>query len=421
VARVNRAQQDMKILAVAPHVPYEGIPHAGGSYLLRHLQELTRLGSRVALIAPGTPEQLLNVSLAPEWLDLIMGPNTVADRTEMRWLLDAAYRRAMNSPPAPSAESLRSILRSGFVKRARAADLVELHWAEYARFASVLRRANVETPICVVEHDVDLEAAVRRVHATGYRRILGLLTAPIARRHERRGLMDADLIAVFTGADEQVVRRAGIQTSVQLIDPWLEEPTGPKPSRQPGSVLFTGALWRRENEDGLIWFLEEVWPQVRATLQQAKLNLVGASPSERLKAAAHGTSGVDVIGDVPSLLPYYRSASAFVAPLFVPGGLKFKVPQAMLCGLPVIATTIAVEGVADFAPAGVLWTVTNDPQEMAAGVVEALKNEVEALEVGRNAARWVGEHYSFPRSVLRLLEVYERLVEESNSSSQHAA
>jgi glycosyltransferase involved in cell wall biosynthesis len=405
----------MKILAVAPHVPYEGIPHAGGSYLLRHLREMTRLGSRVALITPGTPEQLLKVPLAPEWLDLIVGPNTVADRSQMRWLLDAGYRRAMNSPPAPSAENLRSILGAGLVERARDADVVELHWAEYARFASVLRRAGVDTPVCVVEHDVDLEAGVRRVRATGYRRMLGLMTAPIARRHERRGLIDASVIAVFTRADGQIIRRAGVDTPLQLIDPWLEEPTGPESSRKPGSVLFTGALWRTENEDGLVWFLEQVWPQVRAALQKATLMLVGASPSERLKAAARGTSGVEVICDVPSLLPYYGSASAFVAPLFVPGGLKFKVPQAMLCGLPVIATTIAVEGVADFAPAGVLWTVTDDPKEMAAGVAEALENEVAALEVGRNAARWAREHYSFPRSVARLLEVYERLVQESNS------
>jgi glycosyltransferase involved in cell wall biosynthesis len=405
----------VKILAAAPYVPYEGIPHAGGSYLLRHLQELIRLGSSVTLIAPGTPEQLLNVPLAPDWLDLVIEPNVVVDRSRMRWVRDAIYRRAMNSPPAPSAENLRSILAAGFVERAREADIVELHWAEYARFASVLRRAKVKTPVCVVEHDVDLEAAVRRVRATGYRRALGLLTAPIARRHERRGLIHASIIVVFTRADQQVVRRAGVKTPVQLIDPWLEEPLGQE-SRKPGRVLFTGALWRRENEDGLIWFLEQVWLQVCAATEDATLILVGASPSERLKAAARAISGVEVVADVPSLLPYYQSASAFVAPLFVPGGLKFKVPQAMLCGLPVIATTIAVEGVAEVAPAGTLWAVTDDPQEMAAGVAAALKNEAAASEVGRNAAAWAREHYSFARSVARLLDVYESLVQESNSS-----
>ena len=55
-------------------------------------------------------------------------------------------------------------------------------------------------------------------------------------------------------------------------------------------------------------------------------------------------SQASMSGEVPELLPYYESASVFVAPLFVRGGLKFKVPQAMLCGLPVVATHVA-EGI----------------------------------------------------------------------------
>ena len=195
-------------------------------------------------------------------------------------------------------------------------------------------------------------------------------------------------MCVFKRADEQALRRAGIQTPVQLIDPWLDEPRGPEPTRRARSVLFAGALWRRENEDGLVWFLERVWPPVRAAGPEATLLIVGALPGDRLKAAAARSQGVNVIGDAPDLLPYYRSASLFVAPLFVKGGLKFKVPQAMLCGLPVIATTVAAEGVADEAPPSALWMVTNDPHEMADGIVSAWTNEAAATEVGRTAARW---------------------------------
>jgi glycosyltransferase involved in cell wall biosynthesis len=397
----------MKILVVAPYVPYEGIPHAGGSYLLHHLSQLTRLGSCVTLIVPGTPEQLVNARLAPDWLNLVSGPPVLEGRGWMRRMQDAAYRRAMN-PPAPSAETLRSVVRAGLVERAREADIVELHWAEYARFASVLRRADVNTPICIVEHDVDLQAAVERVknNTRGYRRLLGLLTTPLARRQEHRGLVDADVVCVFTQADEQTLRRAGIHTAVQLIDPWLDEPRGPGPTRRARSVLFAGALWRRENEDGLVWFLERVWPQVRAAVPEATLLIVGASPGDRLKAAAARTQAVDVIEDVPDLLPYYRSASLFVAPLFVKGGLKFKVPQAMLCGLPVIATTVAAEGVAELAPADAFWRVTNDPAEMTISLIGALTNEAAASRVGEIAAQWCRENYSFPRSIASLQQAY---------------
>jgi hypothetical protein len=171
----------VRILAVAPYVPYEGILHAGGSYLLHHFEEMTRLDNQVTLVVPGTPAQLGNVRLAPKWLDVVTGTPVVDGRTPTRRMLDAAYRRAMNCPPSPTVESLRSVRRAGLTELASEADIVEL--PEYARFASVLRRAHVRTPISIVEHDVELETARQRVrdHASGYRRWLGTLTAPLVR------------------------------------------------------------------------------------------------------------------------------------------------------------------------------------------------------------------------------------------------
>jgi glycosyltransferase involved in cell wall biosynthesis len=403
----------VRILVVAPYLPYEGIMHAGGLYLLRHVQALTARADQVSLIVPGIPEQLVNVPFAPEWLDLVVGPHVLDGRSAIRVLRDAAYRRSMNSPPAPSAESLRSVLAAGLVQRAADADIVELHWAEYARFASVLRRAGVRTPIAVVEHDVDLKAAGQRIrtYATGYRRALSRMTAPLAARRERRGLEDSDLVFVFKEADEQLLREGGITTPVQVLAPWLDEPGVIDTQRRGQSVLFTGALWRRENEDGVLWFMANVWPQVRAAVPGATFELVGAEPSEKLTAAADDTEGVALIGEVPDLRPYYERASLFVAPLFVPGGLKFKVPQAMVCGLPVVATNVAAEGVVDAAPPGVLWAVTDDPTEMAAHLVAGLQHPERAAEVGAAAAAWSRDFYSFERSMDRVVEMYGRLTD----------
>jgi glycosyltransferase involved in cell wall biosynthesis len=317
----------------------------------------------------------------------------------------------MTAPPAPTAESLRSVLRAGLVARAAAADVVELHWAEYARFARVLRRAGVRTPVCVVEHDVDLEAGGQRLatHATGYRRWLGRVGAPLARELERRGLAEADLVAVFKPADEDVIRRAGISTPIQVIDPWLDPPGDPEEPRTPGVVLFAGALWRRENEDALVWFLQQVWPIVTRSRPDARLQLVGAGATPRLQVATQAAPAVELVGEVPDLVPFYRRASVFVAPLLVRGGLKFKVPQAMLCGLPVVATSVAVEGVVEVAPSDTLWCIADEADAMARGLAAALANPVAAAGVGQAAARWSAGFYSFARSVDRLEEAYRRL------------
>ena len=401
----------MRVLAVAPYVPYQGIPHAGGEYLLRHLRALARDGP-VTLLVPGSDDAVVDRHRAPEWLELVVSPLRVEERSLPRRLADAAYRRLRAAPPMPTAESLRAVRAGGLVERARSADLVELHWPEYARFATELRRAEVATPVSVVEHDVTVRGNVSRYATllTGYRRVLGIATSPLSSRLELAGLRAADLVLVFKDSDRQLLHRLGLRTPVRVLDPWLEVPEGPAPPRRAGEVLFTGALWRTENDVGARWLLEQVWPAVRAAVPSASLTIAGSGPRPEVRALAAQVPGVEVTGAVDSLLPCYRRASVFAAPLFTGGGLKFKVAQAMLCGLPVVATTTAVEGIAEHAPPGALWGVTDDPQEFAGHLVRALQAQAGAAEAGAAAARWAGEHWSFGRSMGGVLADYQALV-----------
>jgi glycosyltransferase involved in cell wall biosynthesis len=405
----------MRILSVAPYVPYERVPHAGGLYLLRHLQALSR-EHEVTLLAPESDEWNAHRDRVPEWLDLVVAPLQQDRRTFRRRLLDAAYRRSMASPPGPSPESLRAIRREGLVARAAQADLVELHWPEYARLAGELRAAGVRTPVCIVEHDVDLEAAARRLrqHAVGYRRWSGLLTAPLLRRWERNGLLTADLVLVFKREDEQLLRRLGVSTEVMVIDPWLDPPLPAEPATPP-QVLFAGAMWRRENSDGAAWLLREVWPTVLQQVPDAELVVAGAGPSDEVTALAAAAHGVQVTGEVPDLLPYYARASMFVAPMFVGGGLKFKVAQAMLCGLPAVVTENAGEGIVGRAPAAALWAVTDDPQRTAEALVAGLREPDAARRTGEAAAAWAKEQWSFARSLDQLSRRYLELARRTTT------
>jgi glycosyltransferase involved in cell wall biosynthesis len=119
---------------------------------------------------------------------------------------------------------------------------------------------------------------------------------------------------------------------------------------------------------------------------------------------------VTVTGELPRLEECYLEAAVFVAPLFVGGGLKFKVPQAMLHGLPVIATTVAAEGVVEEAPDGTFWAVTDDPRAMAHAVVSALQRPGAAAELGGRAAAWVRSRYGFRASTEQLLATYAELI-----------
>ena len=97
------------------------------------------------------------------------------------------------------------------------------------------------------------------------------------------------------------------------------------------NLLFVGAMSRDHNRDGIAWFLDNVWDQVLRQQPEARLYIVGSDPSEALRARC-GWYDVFVTGFVDDLAVWYRSATVFVSPLLVAGGLLQKVVDAMADG-----------------------------------------------------------------------------------------
>lgn len=106
-------------------------------------------------------------------------------------------------------------------------------------------------------------------------------------------------------------------------------------------VCFIGNMGYAPNEEGALWFLNNVWPLVRAQVPSALFAAVGGSPREKLKKYHDGQSIV-VTSWVPEVTPYFTQATVSVAPLRVASGMQNKVAQALSLGVPVVATPQAV-------------------------------------------------------------------------------
>lgn len=111
-------------------------------------------------------------------------------------------------------------------------------------------------------------------------------------------------------------------------------------------LLFVGALHPdTPNEDGLLWFVEEVLPQLRERLPALpRLRVVGECRSNRVAALA-GTH-LEVLGAQADLAPHYDQARVFIAPARFAGGVPLKVIEAAAHGIPVVASSLLVEQLA---------------------------------------------------------------------------
>lgn len=118
---------------------------------------------------------------------------------------------------------------------------------------------------------------------------------------------------------------------------WPRQPT-PSPS-----ILFCGALDYSPNIDAIDWFAEQVWPQLRSALPDLSWQIVGKSSGAHAQRWA-SLEGVELIGEVEDVRPYYQSAWLQVVPLRIGGGTRLKIVESLGMCCPVVSTTLGAQG-----------------------------------------------------------------------------
>jgi len=176
---------------------------------------------------------------------------------------------------------------------------------------------------------------------------------------------------------------------------------------QPSNLVFVGAMDWDPNEDGILWYLRDVYPRIRQAVPNASLSVVGRNPSAQLRAVAAREPSVKVTGWVPDVRPHLARAEVVVVPLRVGGGTRIKIPEAMAMGKPVVATPVGAEGL-PFCD-GREIRIAEQPEQFAQAVVELLGNPSLRNSVGTLARRQVASQYSWDAVVDRLEEILEQV------------
>lgn len=112
-----------------------------------------------------------------------------------------------------------------------------------------------------------------------------------------------------------------------------------------GCVLFVGSLFMPNNREGLEWYLSQVHPTL-FDIQGYHLVIAGNTSGINVSNLTKGLNKVTLVPDpsVAQLDDLYRQATVFIAPMFRGAGVKMKVVNAIASGLPVVATSVSVEG-----------------------------------------------------------------------------
>jgi sugar transferase (PEP-CTERM/EpsH1 system associated) len=242
-------------------------------------------------------------------------------------------------------------------------------------------------------------------------------------RREARTLFDLERKAVATFAATLLVSPFEVKTFADLapelrarvhclpngvdleyFSPVIAHPNPFGTSELP--IVMTGTMSYRPNDEGAIWFAENVLPIIRAALPNARFYAVGAKPTAKLKAL--GGLGVVVTGAVNDVRPYLAHASTVVAPILISRGVQNKVLEGMAMQKPVVATPQAIRAL-DVVPGLDLWSET-EPRRFARAVIEAVQG-ADRMRIAANGRLHVERNYDWARNLAtldRLLEISPR-------------
>lgn len=166
------------------------------------------------------------------------------------------------------------------------------------------------------------------------------------------------------------------------------------------SIIFVGKMSYNPNEQAVIWFVSNVWPNIKKTLPNVKFYIVGKEPSASLVELNKNDKNIIVTGMVDSVTDYYNRASVVVIPIISGAGVNVKVLEALGMGKLVVTTSKGVEGTA-FVP-GTHLIVSDSAEEFAEKVVDAVLNPDEQMK--DSAYQYCVEHYSWDASCKPLID-----------------
>ena len=214
-----------------------------------------------------------------------------------------------------------------------------------------------------------------------------------ARQHEQLeyDLIDqADQTWVVSSVEQKLLREARPDKSVEIVSTIVEVPGSKTPFAQRRDWLFIGGFQHTPNIDAVLFFAKDIYPLVSEHLRDAKFYIIGdKAPPE---VAALASERIVVAGLQRDVRPFFDSVKLSIAPLRFGAGVKGKINQSMAFGVPVVATSLAIEGMELQDREDIL--VADEPEDFARALVELYESEELWTRLSENGMRKTRTLYS---------------------------
>lgn len=234
------------------------------------------------------------------------------------------------------------------------------------------------------------------------------------KKYELSILDKVDGIAAITYRDAAYFRG---KTATPVIDiPYGVEPENFIPSYQISerpNFYHIGSMNWMPNEEGIKWFLNNVWDNFLKKEPEAHMYLAGRHMPQWLKKLKK--KNVHVLGEVDDAQAFIKEHDIAVVPLLSGSGIRIKIIESMAMGRTVITTMVGAEGIQYSEYENII--IADEAAKIVETMCKMRREPQEAERIGRNARKLVEYIYDNRKIIDRLLIFYDEIGKDKKEIS----
>jgi len=283
-------------------------------------------------------------------------------------------------------------------------DIVQLEGINLAPYISTIR-AYSTAKVVMRSHNVEFEIWERVAENTPFlpkKWYLQYLVKKL-KTYEIAQLAQYDLLLAMTQRDVDYFNTLAPSNQIMVAPIGLDlknyrmaVPATPPPY----SISFIGSLDWMPNQDGLKWFLENVWSLIHKKHPSLAFHIAGRNTPQWVFDQAG--KGVVVHGEVEDAKAFIAAHPITVVPLFSGSGMRVKILESMAMGRIVLTTTIGLEGIS--AQHGQEVFIGNTAQEFIQLIETCLQQPQQLRAMAQRAQAFITENYDNIRIGKRVIE-----------------
>lgn len=399
----------MNILQITNKVPYP-VKDGGAIACMNLTRGFSFLGHKVTIVAMNTVKHNITLNEIPDSIKELADfklVNVPARISPVSALLNLVFSKkpynAVRFISGTFANELRKILQ------ANSFDIIQLEGLYVCPYIPMIRKYS-QAKIVYRAHNIEHEIWSRTaVMAKGIEKWYLKILAKRIKNFETQLLNKYDLLVPITERDGVILDKLGNKKPRHISQTGIDSSVLiPNVKNLVHPTLFhIGSLEWAPNQEGLIWFVENCWPEIREKYPHLQFFIAGRNAPDWFKRKMNQPNIV-FLGEIADAYEFINSKSIMVVPLHSGSGMRIKIIEGMALGKPIVTTNVGTEGIST--TSGLNIVIAEDAKGFVDSIALLIENREFFDKISRNAIEYIHSKFDNLTSAGALIEFYKKYI-----------